>query len=382
MRLPLFLASFVFFTVSASAQTELHLSHPDLDFNEGAVYAINFPEELWQLTGENEVKLNNGPIVWELLPVNLITEDFKLRAGSAELFTTSNVQTYSGTLYNGTETYPVSMNITEEGVEATLLKEGKSWRIDPADDDKHIGLLYLPESTESLPLCALKDIDRESIAAKSKNDEYYCFQLKLAIAVDYSAVDSLGGVKKTYEYFIRLLNLTQPLFKQVEIRFQLSEMFLVSQPGTSPFIISGTAAALNSFKNWANGRGFTNPFDIATLWYNKRGNEGGQATLRSACRPELDRYHVADIFNSNLNAWMTQLWAHEIGHNLGANHDTHPGYIMYATSTTNIPPPANSFSQFSLERIYPNNIHNDDAESQAALKMLQEMLVADQNHAF
>lgn len=138
-----------------------------------------------------------------------------------------------------------------------------------------------------------------------------------------------------------------------------------SNPSTDPYSSNDAVTNLNQFRNWwlANRGGTVR--DTAHLWSGKTFNSGiiGVAWVGVICNsPSLSYGLSQDLSNSGQR---TRLTAHEIGHNLSAQHDNQIGCsgvscngfgpIMCSSIQPSGP---NSFSSCSVSAIN-NHTHNN-----------------------
>lgn len=84
---------------------------------------------------------------------------------------------------------------------------------------------------------------------------------------------------------------------------------------------------LSNFSSWSSTGGITQTHDVASLWTGTdySGNVVGSAWVGAVCK--YYRYNVLEYFSIDYGL-LTNLVAHELGHNLGASHDNALGYVM------------------------------------------------------
>lgn len=152
--------------------------------------------------------------------------------------------------------------------------------------------------------------------------------IELAVAYDPAFNQKFGGngedeiiarVALLSDWYTNDFNLDIE-FKLVETHLEQNEEI---SPATKTTVCTGGNDLVDDITNWGN-TGFVNDHDIGAYWVARNicGSSCGVvgcATISGVCRES--RYNVnEDFFNSSERN--TIIWAHEIGHNLGANHST------------------------------------------------------------
>lgn len=185
-------------------------------------------------------------------------------------------------------------------------------------------------------LCAASQVHQKSskIAIQPKDNEKSigCRTYRIAIAMDYSYVDSNDGIEDAIAQSTAVMNMVAGDFDNAfneEIRFQIVEHWASTCRFCDPWILSNDAEnLLRDFTDWAP-TGFNSEHDLGQLWTNRdlfgielngdiSSGTIGVAWIDGTCNER--RYHVLENFSS-LSWALRVLTTHEIGHNFAATHD-------------------------------------------------------------
>ncbi len=198
------------------------------------------------------------------------------------------------------------------------------------------------------------DYDKFDETAPGKGDDSEdrnssCKTVDLAIAADYSMTAKFSGNLELLEnHILSLLNFVEPLYSQFYVDFQVTNFQTYS--GMDPFSTTTEPyPLLIDFSNWGEGPySFDNPYDVATMWTNRNidGATVGYAYVSAVCTQY--RYNVLQHYSTIMNK-LVVLWAHELGHNFGAQHDPAGSNSIMAPS---INPDVTQFSSTSYYAIH------------------------------
>ena len=263
---------------------------------------------------------------------------------SRSLERTENI-TYKGFVAgnNGGE---VRLSIKNDWFWGMVTADKTEWIIQPVSDfvsnanEKHF-IVYDAEdvlNTESRT-CATNDAHRlaDRFQDTQAKQAAVCQTLELALAADKSMFDKRGGTSATADYLTSIVNLIQPNYAPFDLEFLIVEQVIVS--GTDPWTSRTDASALlTSFSCWAGAgtssqlgctgaSNFANTHDLGQLWSDRNfdGTTVGLAWTGTLCN-SLFKYNCIEDFGGLQSMRVTS--AHEIGHNLGAAHDSTNGFIM------------------------------------------------------
>ncbi len=154
-------------------------------------------------------------------------------------------------------------------------------------------------------------------------------ELKIFIDADSSFVTRAGGSEAAETEIIQLIAKTDARFrKQLGIAITIAGMHLWTE--SDPFDRSSQSTLLSSFSSYAEGsyRG-SYSYDVAHLFVGSGlGGEGGVAYPGSACGDSASAPFAYGVSQPDLTDeydFSVHLLAHELGHNLNAEHDSFPG---------------------------------------------------------
>ncbi|MYC82100.1 MAG: hypothetical protein F4X19_08420, partial [Acidobacteria bacterium] len=147
------------------------------------------------------------------------------------------------------------------------------------------------------------------------------YQVEVATEADYEYVQALGGSDKANSEITSILNMVDGVY-QSELLLELSVTFQNTW-ATDKDPYSGTAHAglANQFRSyWNKNFAASKNYDLAHLWTGKDldGNVFGTAWTEVACSNRVYSYGLSE--RKTFVPLKHVLAAHEIGHNIGANH--------------------------------------------------------------
>ncbi|HZE69751.1 MAG TPA: M12 family metallo-peptidase [Pyrinomonadaceae bacterium] len=175
--------------------------------------------------------------------------------------------------------------------------------------------------------------------------------IELATEADFDYVSALGGSVQANNEILGIMNQVQGIYEsQLGLTFSIVFQHDWNTAG-DPYNLTGNSSAmLNEFTDYWNANFAGTARDTAHLWTNRPMDAAGIAWLNVVCS--------APTFSYGMSARVTQavfkvsIPAHEIGHNLGANHsDGTAGCentIMQAVATSST---TLNFCQLSVDQI-------------------------------
>jgi len=152
---------------------------------------------------------------------------------------------------------------------------------------------------------------------------------------------------------------------QINLSISITYQQAWTNPSTDPYTSLDAVTTLNQFRNWWNANRGGTTRDTAHQWSGKDFNGGtvGIAWVGVICNAPSYSYGVSQDLSSSF--LRTQLTAHEIGHNLDAEHDNQigcsgvscsgSGPIMCSSLQSN---GSNSFSSCSVSAINTHTHNN------------------------
>jgi hypothetical protein len=264
----------------------------------------------------------------------------------------------------------VALTIGVDYLYGYVMDQGKKTFIEPADyydvsgnaSGKNSYILYNVEDIipGEIQYCGsdeelvIGDNLRYDIATRQVG---LCYQIDYAICNDYSMVQKYGSAVGAEQHAIGVLNSILSNYDDEfpdGINFVLTGTYNVTTAGSDPWSSSTEPGILlSSFADWAPG-GLSFIHDIASLWTDRDLDENviGVAYVKGLCN-YYGKYNVVQDF-ANDPELKRVLLAHEIGHNLGSQHDpSGSSYIMAPSvsySTTWSPTSISAISGFISTR--------------------------------
>lgn len=163
-----------------------------------------------------------------------------------------------------------------------------------------------------------KDIQGAERSGGGKN-----LVLQLAIASDKSMFNKYGSVEAVETHNLGVINNIAANYDNEfgdSVTFVVTQIYVISGAANDPWSISTDAPTLlQSFTNWGPS-GFSEPHDLGQLWTARdfNGTTVGIAWIGTLC--STYGYHCLQDWSTNAHD-LRVMTAHEIGHNLGADHD-------------------------------------------------------------
>jgi hypothetical protein len=190
-------------------------------------------------------------------------------------------------------------------------------------------------------------------------------QLQVATDADGEYYQRFGN-PGTFTRIQGILNNVSGIYQnQLNLYIGITYQQAWTSPGSDPYSSNNAVTNLNQFRNWWNANRGGTVRDTAHLWSGKTFSGGtiGVAWVGVICNSPSYSYGLSqDLSNSGQR---TRLTAHEIGHNLSAQHDNQIGCsgvscngfgpIMCSSIQPSGP---NSFSSCSVSAVN-NHTHNN-----------------------
>ena len=144
--------------------------------------------------------------------------------------------------------------------------------------------------------------------------------LEIATEADFEFVTELGGANQANAEILNILNMVEGVY-ETELNLTISVVFQSTWSTPDPFTGTNTSTLLASFRNYwnINRPASLFPRDIAHLFTSKQyALLRGVSYLSVTCRIPEFSYGISGRVTFEPAKFL--LTAHEIGHNLGANH--------------------------------------------------------------
>ncbi|MGB0839009.1 MAG: M12 family metallo-peptidase [Chitinophagales bacterium] len=184
----------------------------------------------------------------------------------------------------------------------------------------------------------------------SQQDDDSCSEVEVAIVADYAMYLKFGTVDAVNNHILAVMNLVEGDYSVLNLQYVVVEQIVVTCDGCDPWTTSTDPTdLLNDFISWASG-GFSITHDIGQLWTDRdfNGTAVGLSYIGTTCFDGF-KYGVYQDYATSVDLLKT-MTSHEIGHNLGANHDAGTGFIMSPSVQLGI----TDFSTNSINEINSN----------------------------
>lgn len=324
----LFVVSIVF-CLSVSAQksnTELAKA-----FTKYSLVSIDARKTL-QKASQGE-KLSIAGFELKLIPRDLRSPKYRAEetnANGIRILEKGFIKTYKGTI-NGIENSAVRLSISEEKVEGFIFSGDEKFYLEPAGKySKSAGksdyVLYRGEDLikgEEMSCSLGVQIEKgKGVVTSNTANKVVAFRvLEIATEADFQYVSSFGGSSaETNNDILATLNMVEGIYEQ-ELGITLSVTFQHTWTTADPYPDTNANGVLLGFQSYWNANypisGF--PRDTAHIWTAKtNASAQGIAYWRAVCRTPQDAYGLTGYLDLVPTKYI--LTAHELGHNLGANH--------------------------------------------------------------
>jgi hypothetical protein len=353
---------FLFFSFHLHSQIKPQLKEVFKDYE---VFTIDC-EEMYTEIQKSESNYSFKLLGWELLleKNNLLDQDYKVLThdSNGTLIEVRNLEkpiTLGGTTSQGGT---VSLTINRKSLRGFIRNGIYTYNIEPIDfyasvEEKGNMIVYSNHDIINFQAykCGVEDYERNLLPNPNigtpRNGSRGCIEVKYAIASDYSMFEKYKTVEAVAFHNISVTNDMMTNYKNDfndEIRFIVVQQYVATAPQNN---ICSNRSGWDSFLSCFNSIGpslFTSSFSLATIWTNKNlpSTIVGYAYVGGLCGFKYNA--VKDYSEDPVSKRVTL--AHEIGHNLGANHDNGNSTIMapYVNAT-------NEWSQASKNAI--NNLY-------------------------
>ena len=263
----------------------------------------------------------NGNDTWELqlYKTEVVTNDFKIRTSSGLEFSAPKASYYQGVLNNDPHSM-VAFSVFENEIIGMISNASGNYDLGKLDSKSTSGyVLYRSnELSEKIPFhCNTQEAELPvETAAAVAND---CRLIRVYIECDFDLYTKRSSSVTNVNSFVTgIYNQVSAIYTNESIQTQVSEIFVWTT--TDPFITQTTSGTvLNAFRTTRT----TFNGNIAHLLSTRPANLGGVAYLDVICGTSY-KHAFSNIYNSYSTlptySWTVNVFAHEMGHNLGSNH--------------------------------------------------------------
>ena len=311
-----------------------------------------------------------GAYTLELSETDLLAADYSIETASGATVRSEkspSITTYVGQVSDQPNSV-VAITMGDNFIHG-FIRTGKSeiniepmryYHHDAAADDVMIYLTSSQKKKKTVS-CALTGALEEKFnkaieaAEDSKKDAETCVEIDMAIASDYSMVEFYGDVQAVEYHAIAILNAVQTNYDtefETEIKFNLVRQYVSDCSSCDPWTKSNdTETLLNSFRKWSRDY-WNTEIDQSSLWsrrdFSLKGNNSanGLAWVNTICT----NFSSLIVEDNDTGERKRVLFAHELGHNFGAQHDPAGSEYIMASPLVE----TNQWSPTSLSTINGN----------------------------
>ena len=261
----------------------------------------------------------NGTWLLQLYKTEVLTGDFKIRTSGGLEFPAPKANYYQGILNNDPHSM-VALSVFENEVIGMMSNHSGNYDLGKLDlKGTNSYVLYRSnELAEKIPFHCNTDEAEVPVetAAAVAND---CRSIRVYIECDFDLYTKRSSnITNVNSFVTGIYNQVSAIYTNESIQTQVSEIFVWTT--TDPFISQTTSGTvLNAFRTTRT----TFNGNIAHLLSTRSSNLGGVAYLDVICGTSY-KHAFSNIYNSYSTfptySWTVNVFAHEMGHNLGSNH--------------------------------------------------------------
>lgn len=379
-----FLFSFLFIAASSFSQTGKNFTgssidnaqYPTLSDQFRTYHLVEFPvsglDEFVQ-SSEYAYSLNfqfPGLPEWDisLFPFDIRAKGYRVVSNDG-IHTSDKVITFRGHLGKGGDS-DVRMVIHPEYFGGFVSDGIHTWYFEPAyrlmDAQVPRNLIVVYESRDVIPnpdaTCTAIETEEFKNQQMEKMEEglpgeiqgegqamMNCYETEVATAHDKYMFDKYGTVAACESHAMNVMNNVQTNWDNEfadEIQMFITEQFVEQNNINWPTSSRNAGTVLSTFRTWANGGGFSRPYDVGQLWTARDFDGGtvGIAYLSAICGG--NRYHALQDFTNNQQS-LRVLVSHELGHNFSCQHDAAGSPFIMAPAVNN----SNQWSNASISAV-------------------------------
>ena len=316
------------------------LDQLDLQRIDDLSLVIRFPHDSWNMI-----------LAKEPLRAPSYTMQVNTNAGLQSL-PGGNASAFNGILANGEKAY---FTLDQQYLLGTVSRDGHLAYFEPLTNfnkkaPQNYYVVYDEKDVVAISSdhhCAAKKVANRTSEVFQMNTmtEENCVMADYALAADFSMYERYDDAYDTERQMLAILNLVKSNFDDeflMPLSFRAIQTFVSTCQECDPWLnTSDGLELLTDFTEWGNNGGFSDQsYDLATLWTGRVLADSifGLGWIGEICGD--NRYNIVQEASSNASI-LRMGQAHEIGHNLGAVHDTRG-------DTTIMAPDANTSNTWSI----------------------------------
>lgn len=302
-------------------------------------------------------------VTLDLMPHSIRSEHYRVRIqiddGSLIEVDPDPVRTLRGTVIEHPGSV-VAASLEQDGLHASImLAEGEHFWVEPiinhvpgARADQHV--VYNAADALCGGACGVNAMQQHAEIWRGGEEGMplgtVCKVALLGVDADFQYYQALGSSVSNVQSNINAIinNVNAQYSSQCGIIHQISEIVVRTSSASNPYTTNDSSQLLNQFRNvWRTSPESSIPRAMAHLFTgrNLNGSTIGVAWLASVC-DSIHGYHYGLSQRQTNFGCMTDLVAHEMGHNWSAQHCSCPSHTMNPSLTC-----ANSHNTVSINQI-------------------------------
>ena len=320
------------FVSSLSAQSRLVAEDLKKSFTNVELLDLNTKELLQKVSENGKVKI--GEFNLSLTPRDLRARRYRAEETNQDggiVLPRDVVRTYKGEVVGDSKT-TVRLTIDETKIEGFIFTPNGKFFIEPAKKHSRLALnsdfvIYregslIKSEDISCPLDVGGKLEsgKQFISKEISTNAIIAKVLEVATEADFQYVTDFGGSAQANNDILETLNMVEGVYEN-ELGITIDVVFQHTWASVDPYPMSNANDVLLSFRAFWNANYPTTqvPRDVAHIWTAKpNASSQGIAFFQVVCNSPQSSYGLTGKLDLVPTKFI--LTAHEIGHNLGANH--------------------------------------------------------------
>jgi Metallo-peptidase family M12B Reprolysin-like/FG-GAP-like repeat/Reprolysin family propeptide len=328
------LSSFVFFVLISSVSAQSKLVSNDIKKSFKAVEVKRFDTKQLRNLANQSGKVRVGKFDLSLTPRDLRSRRFRAEETNEfgiKILERAGVTTYKGKIADEARS-EVRLTIDDTKIEGFIFSANEKYFIEPAKKHSQIAsnsdfVIYregdlIKGEDISCPMSIGDKLEAgtEFVSSRIESPTVVAKVLKIATEADFQYVSDFGGSAQANADILETLNMVEGVYEN-ELGITIDVVFQHTWATSDPYPSSNANDVLQSFKAFWNTNYPTSqvPRDLAHIWTAKpNASSQGIAFFQVICSSPQSSYGLTGKLDLVPTKFI--LTAHEIGHNLGANH--------------------------------------------------------------